>query len=81
VVVVVSEETGAISHAYKGTPGEGRDPRSLRAFLTSVLVPRRKPFPQCPRLVCVPWLKTASGPAPPSSPRNDPEVETKTEHR
>lgn len=38
VVVVVSEETGAISYAYKGKLTRGVTIEELRAFLTSVLV-------------------------------------------
>ena len=38
VVVVVSEETGAISHAYKGQLVRGVTPEELRSFLTSVIV-------------------------------------------
>jgi len=38
VVVVVSEETGAISHAYKGELVRHVTAEELRAFLTSVLV-------------------------------------------
>jgi diadenylate cyclase len=38
VVVVVSEETGAISYAYKGELVRGLTLEELRAFLTSVLV-------------------------------------------
>ncbi len=38
VVVVVSEETGAISYAYKGQLVRGLTLEELRAFLTSVLV-------------------------------------------
>jgi len=38
VVVVVSEETGSISHAYKGQWVRGVSAEQLRAFLTSVLV-------------------------------------------
>jgi len=38
VVVVVSEETGAISHAYKGQLVRGVSLEELRAFLTSVLL-------------------------------------------
>src|SRR5882724_8981498 len=38
VVVVVSEETGAISHAYKGQLVRGVSSEELRAFLTSVLL-------------------------------------------
>src|SRR5947207_1372592 len=38
VVVVVSEETGAISHAFKGQLVRGVSLEELRAFLSSVLV-------------------------------------------
>src|SRR5207249_11822705 len=38
VVVAVSEETGAISYAYKGQLTRGVSLEELRAFLTSVLV-------------------------------------------
>src|SRR5436189_1784256 len=38
VVVVVSEETGAISHAYNGQLVRGVTSEELRAFLTSMLV-------------------------------------------
>src|SRR6266516_3400805 len=38
VVVVVSEETGAISHAYKGQLVRGLSLEHLRAFLTTVFV-------------------------------------------
>src|ERR1022692_2853238 len=38
VIVVVSEETGLISHAYKGQLVRGVSLEELRAFLTSVLV-------------------------------------------
>ncbi len=40
VVVAVSEETGLISHAYKGQFVRGVTQEELRAFLTSVLVKR-----------------------------------------
>jgi diadenylate cyclase len=38
VVVVVSEETGMISHAYKGQLVRGVTVEELRAFLTSIIV-------------------------------------------
>jgi diadenylate cyclase len=38
VIVIVSEETGKISHAYKGELVRGDTLEELRAFLTSVLV-------------------------------------------
>jgi diadenylate cyclase len=42
VLVVVSEETGAISHAYKGQLIRHVSAEELRAFLTSILLPGRK---------------------------------------
>ncbi|MCX7721884.1 MAG: diadenylate cyclase CdaA [Verrucomicrobiae bacterium] len=42
VVVVVSEETGAISYAYKGQLVRGVTVEELRAFLSSVLVPQTR---------------------------------------
>ena len=43
VVVVVSEETGSISHAYKGQLVRGVSGEQLRAFLSSVLLQPGKP--------------------------------------
>jgi diadenylate cyclase len=43
VVVVVSEETGLISYAYKGQLTRGVSLEELRSFLTSVLLSRGKP--------------------------------------
>src|SRR6185503_12447024 len=43
VVVVVSEETGAISHAYKGQLVRGVTSEELRAFLTSMFVVPARP--------------------------------------
>ena len=43
VVVVVSEETGSISHAYKGQLVRGVTGDQLRAFLSSLLVEPGKP--------------------------------------
>jgi diadenylate cyclase len=42
VVVVVSEENGKISHAYKGQLVRGVTLEELRAFLTSLLIPPAK---------------------------------------
>ena len=42
VVVVVSEETGAISHAYKGQLVRGVTIEELRSFLTAVIVQPEK---------------------------------------
>jgi diadenylate cyclase len=43
LVVVVSEETGAISHAYKGQLVRGISLEELRAYLTSMLVTPAQP--------------------------------------
>lgn len=43
IVVVASEETGAISYAYKGQLVRSISLEQLRAFLSSVLVSRNKP--------------------------------------
>ncbi|HIG31596.1 MAG TPA: TIGR00159 family protein [Verrucomicrobiales bacterium] len=43
VVVVVSEETGAISYTYKGYLVRNVSPEELRSFLTSVFVKQKKP--------------------------------------
>src|SRR3974390_2532157 len=51
VVVVVSEETGALSYAYKGQLVRGVTLEELRSFLTSVLVPK------APRRPPVRWLR------------------------
>ena len=53
VVVVVSEETGAISYAYKGQLVRGVTLEELRAFLTSVLR-HPGPLPQLAGLAPVP---------------------------
>jgi diadenylate cyclase len=42
IVVVVSEETGAVSYAFKGNLTRGVTLEELRAFLTTMLVPRPK---------------------------------------
>ena len=42
VVVVVSEETGAISTAYKGQFVRGVSLEELRAFLTALLITRKR---------------------------------------
>ena len=42
-VVVVSEETGMVSYAYRGQLTRGVTQENLRAFLTSVLVKKSKP--------------------------------------
>jgi diadenylate cyclase len=57
VVVVVSEETGMISHAYKGQLVRGVTLEELRAFLTSVLVQPAKSHS------VVEWLRARSASA------------------
>ncbi len=52
MVVAVSEETGAISYAYKGQFVRGVTLEELRAFLTSVLRQPR-PLPQLAELAPV----------------------------
>ncbi len=52
VVVVVSEETGAISYAHKGLIARGVSSEELRGFLTSLLVKRPRPNG------LIEWLKT-----------------------
>lgn len=42
VVIVVSEETGAISHVYKGQMVRAVSLEELRAFLSSILIQRHK---------------------------------------
>ncbi len=54
VVVVVSEETGAISYAFKGHLEKGVTLEELRAFLTSILVQ-----PQKARRIAA-WLRSRS---------------------
>src|SRR5262245_43343643 len=56
-VVVVSEETGAISYAYKGQLTRGVTLENLRAFLSSILV-----TPERPRNL-VEWLRALRYPS------------------
>ena len=56
LIVVVSEETGQVSYAYKGQLVRGLTLEELRAFLSSVLIQAEKP-----RTLAA-WLRTA-GPA------------------
>ena len=43
VIMIVSEETGAISYAYKGQLTRGVTLENLRAFLSSILVTSERP--------------------------------------
>ena len=62
VVVIVSEETGAVSYAYKGQLTRGVTFEELRAFLTSLLVPatKTKGIPT--------WLRRRLAESPPPEP-------------
>lgn len=55
VIVVVSEENGTISHAYKGQLVRGVTAEELRSFLTSVLVQPEKPHG------AIEWLRRGLG--------------------
>ncbi len=68
VIVVVSEETGMISHAYKGQLVRGVTLEELRAFLTSVLVQPAKSRTLASNGFA-PGLANAPSPALPSSPK------------
>jgi diadenylate cyclase len=64
IILVVSEETGMISYAYKGQLVRGVTPEELRAFLTSIILRPAKPHG------VVKWLRSqfserhaAAGPA------------------
>lgn len=62
VVVVVSEETGLISYAYKGQLTRGVSQEELRAFLTSVLVKGSQPHGLV--VASRKWLNTRTLPRP-----------------
>ncbi|MGD0349316.1 MAG: diadenylate cyclase CdaA [Verrucomicrobiota bacterium] len=71
VIVVVSEETGMISHAYKGQLVRGVSLEELRAFLTSLLVQPAKSRRG------VEWLRARFG----ERPKPGPAVITQNEPR
>ena len=77
VVIVVSEETGLISYAYKGELVRGVTVQELRAFLTSVLVPqaRRKSILEWIRSWTIerPVPAVRSGSQKPEQPNHKPE--------
>jgi len=77
VVVVVSEETGAISYAYRGNLTRGVTLEELRAFLSSLLVKSERP-----RSI-VDFLRSLGGsrakPAPAESAKTPPAVVVPTE--
>jgi diadenylate cyclase len=66
VVVVVSEETGLISYAFRGQLVRGVSLEQLRAFLTSVLV---KPRPTRSWREWRRWLSREPRPAPAAAPQ------------
>ncbi|HEU5397376.1 MAG TPA: diadenylate cyclase CdaA [Verrucomicrobiae bacterium] len=70
VVVIVSEETGMISHAYKGQLVRGVSVEELRSFLTSVIVQPVRPHG------VVGWLRALI-----ERPKGGPPVITKHEVR
>ena len=73
LVVVVSEETGLISYAYKGHLTRGVSHEELRAFLTSMLVKRSKPKPVV--IASRKWLgekKSGNDPLPQAAPTPEP---------
>lgn len=67
IVVVVSEETGTISYAYKGELVRGVTPDELRAFLSSVLVPSTRTQSMLERIRSA----TTGKPVPIGEPRGD----------
>jgi len=75
IVICVSEETGLISYAYKGTFARGVSPEELRAFLSSVMVRGERP-----RNVRE-WIlarRAKPQPAPPEPAKNPAPVKTDT---
>lgn len=64
IVVVVSEETGMISYAYKGELVRGVTPDELRAFLSSVLVPSTRTQSILERIRSATTAKPVAGDSP-----------------
>jgi len=71
VIVVVSEETGMVSHAYKGQLVRGVTLEELRSFLTSVLLQPAK------SRSAVEWVRSRMG----ERPKPGPAVVTRNEPR
>src|SRR5262245_44468314 len=70
VIVIVSEETGAVSYAYTGQLTRGRTLENLLAFLTSILVVPERPrtLVEWVRAFVVSRTKPISGSAPTTTP-------------
>ena len=70
VIVAVSEETGAVSYAYKGQLTRGVTLENLRAFLSSILVVPERPrtLVEWVRAFIVSRAKPISGSAPVTTP-------------
>ncbi len=75
VIVVVSEETGSISHFYKGQWVRGVSEEQLRAFLSSVFI--RPARPRNLSQILQSWKRPAARQEPPGSP---PSVSSKPGH-
>ena len=69
-IIVVSEETGAVSYAYKGQLTRGVTVENLRAFLSSILVTPERPrnLVEWLRALRYPTTKPATAPTPPAKP-------------
>lgn len=75
VIVVVSEENGMISHAYKGQLVRGVSAEELRSFLTSVLLQPEKPHS------VIEWLRQRFVDRTKDKAKIPPALETKPEAR
>ena len=75
VVVVVSEETGAISHAYKGQLVRGVTLEELRAFLSSVILQAAKSRSWLDALRS--GVRKRLHPVPPAAAEHSPNIATK----
>ena len=74
IVVVVSEETGLVSYAYKGQLVRGVSLEDLRAFLSSILVSAERPRSALGRLRALRQKKTPPEPQPAAGKAADPAV-------
>jgi len=69
-IIVVSEETGAVSYAYKGQLTRGVTVENLRAFLSSILVTPERPrkLVEWLRALRYPTTKPVTAPTPTAKP-------------